>query len=72
MAYCVYENWRRSKAKVHFAGCGFCNHGKGIHTTPISGNNDRWHGPFKSVQEAISVAKDTGQPVSSCKKCNPY
>lgn len=72
ISYYVFENWsvRPKKSRVHIADCIWCNHGKGIHAE-ASGRNSRWHGPFDTLEKALAVAEDTGNPVTVCKKCNP-
>lgn len=72
MTYYIYENWTHNKAKVHYADCGSCKHGKGAHTGVDSGKHGRWHGPFETLDKAIEVANQTGQPASSCGLCNPF
>jgi hypothetical protein len=41
----IYENWHRKRGAIHYADCGYCNHGKGMHVED-SAKNGKWHGPF--------------------------
>jgi len=72
MEYWVYENWRRKKAVVHFANCGACKYGRGMHDFNSSGKNCRWLGSYSTLEEAIVVAKQTMQPYRLCGLCDPY
>jgi len=70
--YHVYENWRAEghKARIHVSHCPSCNNGEGVH--PGSGDdNGRWHGPFKTFQEAFEAAENSGRHISECKRCHP-
>ncbi len=68
--YYVYEDDPTSKAKIHFADCGYCNNGAGIKGTRL--NNNRWHGPFTTLQEAEEVAQRTKKKdISKCTICKP-
>lgn len=57
MGYWVYENWRARghKAVIHKDSCPFCNDGHGLKggTSP---ENGKWHGPFTTLQTAMSMA----------------
>lgn len=69
MKYWVYENWTHGKAIVHKAECGFCNFGKGVRRT--FGNNGKWHGPYKTKEEARLKARQTNRErVAFCIPCN--
>lgn len=72
--YYVYHNWRvehGKKAITHRGSCSFCNNGQGIHGTG-SRRNDEWLGPFKTKQDALTQARNTGAArVDCCKKCSP-
>ena len=53
MSYYFYENWTAEhKAVIHEGSCGYCNYGNGCHENPLGNRNGKWHGPFKSVEEA--------------------
>jgi len=72
MKYYVYENWvAEKKAKIHNAFCGFCKHGRGHNPRHVHGeSNGKWHGSFKSYEEARRFAltrKD--RKVSDCMSC---
>ena len=68
MDYWVYENWTaESKAVVHRADCGYCNHGKGCHENPLGDKNGKWHGPFNSRRQARAAAVATGRKVKYCR-----
>ena len=72
--YYVYHNWtviRGGKARTHIENCSFCNHGQGIHNIGPT-RNGKWLGPFKTKEDALNEAKNTGAAlVDCCKKCNP-
>lgn len=72
--YYVYHNWRverGGKARTHLGGCSFCNNGLGIHNTGPTRNGE-WLGPFKTKQDALTRARNTGAArVDCCKKCSP-
>lgn len=63
----VYENWRADghKAKVHQSLCGHCSMG----LKESSGENDKWHGPFLKLDDALQAANQTGANVTTCLKC---
>jgi hypothetical protein len=68
--YWAYENWVASghHVRIHRAHCGFCNHGTGIFgggTTP----NGRWHGPFRTLEEAREVGMRPGVEIFGCLRC---
>ena len=65
--YWVYENWRADghKAKIHQSFCGHCS--KGLKES--SGENDKWHGPFSSLEDAFQCANQTQAKVTTCLKC---
>lgn len=64
MPYFVYENWTAEhKAVIHVDNCGYCNYGKGCHKNPLGRRNGQWHGPFRALEDAQKMAKDTGRPV---------
>jgi hypothetical protein len=70
MAYYVYHNWTKHKARIHLGDCSWCNFGEGIHLGAGT-ENCEWLGPFRTFQEALGVADRTGEPVTPCKHCNP-
>jgi hypothetical protein len=70
MTYYVYENWRagRHKAVIHRSDCGNCKEGTGQSGYGTREDNGKWHGPFDTLEPAITAAKKTGGFVS-CGKC---
>ena len=66
--YYGYEDDPTNSAKIHFADCSYCNNGAGVKGTRLSDN--RWHGPFTTLQEAEEVAQRTKKKnISKCKVC---
>jgi len=61
MSWFVYENWTHKRARVHTAGCSYCNHGRGMHVSD-SGRNGRWSRPFADRDLAIAYARSLRQP----------
>lgn len=72
MSYWVYENWRAHghRATIHCADCGHCNEGLG-QSGGTSAENGRWHGPFASVEHAVTAAIATGGTDRRCGSCRP-
>ena len=73
MTYHFYENWQvhPKKARIHFSDCSFCNYGLGTNKLKEYGLHGLWHGPFATFQEALSAARRTGKPVTTCGHCKP-
>ena len=70
MRYWVYEDDPTNKAMVHEDSCRFCNYGNGVRGRRLSDN--RWHGPFGSVEEAFAKARATNRSgVRGCSRCAP-
>jgi hypothetical protein len=69
--YYVYENLRRKLARIHFASCPHCNHGKGTQSR-TSGKNTKWHGPI-SRADAFALAKSLRlkTDIQTCGVCEP-
>ena len=68
MTYRVYEDDLTNRARIHKAGCNRCNDGRGIKGERLPDN--RWHGPYRSKQEAINRALETGrQDARGCWFC---
>ena len=68
MTYWVYEDDPTSSVRVHRATCGFCNDGRGLRGSRRPDN--RWHGPFETEREAVTVALGTGRAdVMGCRSC---
>ncbi len=67
-SYYVYQNWRRSRGRIHRAECSYCNHGKGFQSTD-SGQNGKWHA-FDNRDRAFAAAKalrlEDMKPSASC------
>jgi hypothetical protein len=62
--YWVYENWTHKRARMHVAGCSFCNNGRS--TQPEgSGRNGQWLGPFQQREDALKALEKTRQPDSA-------
>ena len=70
MNWWVYEDDAPSWVRVHRAICAHCNDGRGRYVTRRPDN--RWHGPFPTMQEAIDKALGTGKrDVKGCGTCLP-
>jgi hypothetical protein len=67
MSFWVMDNSKESCAKIHLANCHSCNGGRG----PGLKGTGKWHGPFKTYQDARSWASSNRKYVDSCKFCNP-
>ena len=68
MTYWVYEDDPTNCVRVHKATCSFCNDGKGIKGSRLPDN--RWHGPFETVQKACDKALSTGRlNIKGCGSC---
>jgi hypothetical protein len=66
----VYQNWQRSRGRIHKAGCSYCNHGKGMHAED-SGRNGKWHG-FSDRSSAFAAAKKMNvRDMKGCAVCAP-
>ena len=59
MSYWVYEDNPTNRARIHKAECVYCNDGQGIKGSRLADN--RWHGPFETLEEAVRRAKRTGR-----------
>ena len=60
MPYYICENRPTSKAIIHLDDCGHCNHGRGRSRGPVA-KNSRWHGPFKTLENARRLAANLQQ-----------
>ena len=56
--YWVDEDDSTNRARLHKATCSRCNDGQGMKRSRLPDN--RWHGPFGTVREAIDCALSTG------------
>ncbi len=65
----AYDNWHRDRARVHRAGCPFCNHGRGVQGG-ASGDNDQWLGPFSSAEDALARVSNRAD-ARYCGTCRP-
>jgi hypothetical protein len=69
-SYYVYQNWHRSRGRIHRADCSFCNHGKGFRAAD-TGQHGKWHG-FDDREAAFDAAKRMGlEDMSACSVCAP-
>jgi hypothetical protein len=68
----AYENWRAHghRATIHRGDCGACNHDAGVHGGGETAHG-RWHGPFRSSDQARSDAGYRGAEVRDCARCSP-
>lgn len=57
-AYLVYENWpNNNRATIHRNDCGHIGDGlERVQLNNNTGQNDRWFGPFQSLNEAVAFA----------------
>lgn len=55
----VYANLPTNTCTIHFEFCRYCNDGEGVKESKILEEN-RWYGPFNTLQEALQKAADTG------------
>ena len=67
----VYQNRTRKRASMHYADCGFCNHGSGTHN-PETRTSDEWH-PAADYSEALRILEsfNYGEQAAPCMVCNP-
>ncbi len=66
----VYEDMPTSRARIHESICVYCNDGSGLKGSRLPDN--RWHGPFESLESAIGIALDTGHSdIRGCGFCLP-
>ncbi len=72
MAFWVYENKIRNRARIHTGTCRYCNHGKGVGGSPDNTSDDEWHGPFETFAKAEKAANGLGRKdVAACGVCKP-
>lgn len=66
----AYENWRAHghRVTIHRADCGSCNHGTGVHGGGQTANG-KWHGPFRSPEEATTAVNLSRIEVRHCGRC---
>ena len=67
----AYDNWHRDRARVHQAGCPFCNHGRGVQGG-ASGDNGQWLGPFSSAEDALARVSNRADAryCGTCARCS--
>jgi len=66
----VYQNWHRSRGRIHKAECSYCNHGKGVRAED-SGKLGKWHG-FADRTSAFNAAKGMNlKEMKACEVCAP-
>lgn len=60
--YFVYENRQERRARIHHAACGYCQDGQGHQGKELGRRTItmRWHGPFRTVEQAWRRAQRTG------------
>jgi hypothetical protein len=70
ITYLVYENWQADKkVVVHKNDCSYLKDGLD-RLEDYTGTNDRWYGPFKSLNEAITFATlFPNRKLKLCKHC---
>lgn len=66
----VYENWivGERRCRVHRSDCSFCNGGRGIRPA-LGSNNGKWHGPFPTLEEAITFGATVSPDTRPCRMC---
>ena len=69
MAFWVYENWQRKRARAHVAQCSHCKDGVGTQgsTTELSGRWTRHH----TIEEAVGYLSSLryGEEARWCAHC---
>ena len=71
MDFWVYEHFSNKRARIHTGTCRYCNHGQGVGGDQ-SNDDDKWHGPFNSFEEADKHAASLGQKdTRPCGVCKP-
>jgi hypothetical protein len=66
----VYENWHRSRGRIHKGECPYCNHGKGVQDED-SGRNGKWHGFPDRASAFEAAAKLNIREMKPCAVCDP-
>ncbi len=56
----VYESRTNGGALVHRGECSHCHHGKGSQNRGRKTPSGEWHGPFRTAEEALAVARSLG------------
>ena len=70
MTYWIYEDVVTNRARVHESTCPYCKDGQGTRGSRLS--NNRWHGPYTTLDEATSVAlKMERRDTKGCGHCLP-
>ena len=74
MSFWVYEQFSHKRARIHRSTCRYCNDGQGV-GGDATNDDDKWHGPFATFEEAEAHALSLGQadtrPCGVCKPGNP-
>ena len=66
----VYEDDATNYARIHLGDCSFCNNGIGVRESRLP--NNRWHGSFNNLEEAIQKAMNTdANNIAGCGVCQP-
>ena len=65
MAYAIYEDDATNRARIHVVTCLYY-----VKRKPFCLPDNRWHGPFPSLEDAWVKAKATGKRnLAKCKIC---
>ena len=64
----VYLNHPNNKARIHYADCRSCNHGKG-RTVGKDPNNGDWIGPFDESTARMKAARSGKKDIRWCIPC---
>ena len=71
MTFWIYENYGNKRARIHTGACRYCNEGQGVGGDQTN-DDDKWHGPFGTFDDAEKAAKALGQPdTRPCGVCKP-
>jgi F-type H+-transporting ATPase subunit beta len=71
MSFWIYENFGNKRARIHTSECRYCNNGAGV-GGDATNDDDKWHGPFGTFDDAEKAAKALGQPdTRPCGVCKP-
>jgi hypothetical protein len=75
MAYYIYETWKSGlhKTVIHDGACVYCNDGEGTASDDAPAHAE-WHGPFKTLTEAINKSKKMKNVVEhkECGRCMKF
>jgi len=70
VVFWVYENWRNNghRARVHIESCRHCSILESEERSN-AGQGSKWYGPFLTIEDALSLAKECCDKVSLCRTC---